>query len=187
MGHAYALWHDPAYGAFFYAKETGRKVEMFPPKRPTSLPPGAPLFRVLDQARDHDRGFVVVSPGTLSSDQKVTDLGGGRVYIRHPDLQPTGRPLGEAPGVIVTAAPSTGPGEAEFDESRRRGYRPGVDLPAIRVGPGWGIFALPGSIAEVDPDSIKIVDSPPLVASWLDALETSRRLAGGPTPLSKTR
>ena len=175
----YPYWHDGLYGQFFYTKQAGKRIETFPSVLPTRLPPDAPMFRVRDAVRSHKVGLVVVTPSTVSpfgTPPPPSLSGAGRVFVRHPSLRanraawPTLLLIGQAAGASDLKGPS-----------RSRILRLGGELATLKVGPGWGLFALDASKAAVDPDSLRLIDDPIQVAAWLQfSEEPQARLAVDP-------
>ncbi len=172
LANAYPYWHDSLYGQFFYAKQTGKRIETFPSQIPTRLPPDAPIFRVRDAVRNSRIGMVLVTASTSAPFGIAPNperSAPGRVFVRHPGLQPDPDKL---PTLLLVGQPGLVPERKATTQGQV--FRLGRDLPTLQLGQGWGLFALDPSKYPRDPDSLRLVDDPIQVASWLESIETPR-------------
>lgn len=181
IAHAYPFWHDALYGQFFYTKQTGKRIETLPAQLPTSLPAVAPLFRVRDAVRDRKTGLVVVTPvpGWPAPATAAGPPAVGRVFVRHPAFRGERTPP-RAMLLVGQAVPP--PGAGPGDPPAPKVLQLGRDLPPLRVGPGWAMYAVDAPALGVDPDSLRLVDDPIQVASWLapgDRAEATADLGAG--------
>ncbi len=138
LDNLYPLWHDTLYGQFFYSKQTSKRIETLPTVLPTRLPADAPLFRVHDLNPTRQMGLVLVVPVGASTHE-------GRLFVRHPAIQPSLQDL-----VSLDLVGQVGTAPALAGLARSRVVRLGTDLPVIRVGAGWGLFAVGSAAQEVD-------------------------------------
>ena len=157
LANQYPYWHDSLYGQFFYTKQTGKRIETLPFVFPSQLAADAPTFRVRDMIRNHKVGLVVVTP--VGNPQDRADS--GRIFVKHPSIQPNASELPRM--LLVNRAPG---GEAA---NSAQVFRIGKDLPTLRLGSGWGLFAL-NSTQAVDADRLKLVDDPVQMASWMQLI-----------------
>ena len=156
LANQYPYWHDSLYGQFFYTKQTGKRIETLPSVLPTQLAADAPTFRVRDMIRDHKVGLVIVT--SMGSPQDRVDA--GRIFVKHPSIRPN---ASELPLIFLV---NRGPGAAADSVQV---FRIGKDLPTLRLGSGWGLFAL-NSAQAVDADRLKLVDDPVQMASWMELI-----------------
>ena len=171
VAHLYPFWHDALYGQYFYTKQTGRLIETDPIAVPTRLPADAPVFRVRDVVRDRKIGLVVVTPVVGPGAATPAPAGTvGRVFVRHPAYRGRSAP----PRTMLLVGQVTAPAAPGQPPSTRI-FRLGHDLAAVRLGRGWATYALDATALGVDPDSLRLVDDPIQVASWLGSGETAWR------------
>ena len=155
LANLYPYWHDSLYGQFFYTKQTGKRIETLPTRLPTRLAADAPLFRVRDVSRDRNVGLVIVTP-SIQSPTEIPRFQ-GRVFVKHPALRESRT---NSRLLFLVGHSGTKP------DGPARILQLGTDLPLLRAGSGWGLFALDTS--ESPPgETFRLVDNPIQVAAWL--------------------
>ena len=160
LDNHYPFWHDNLYGQFFYTKQTGHRVETRPSLFPSQLAADAPTFRVRDMVRDREVGLVVVT----AVEQPHRETVSGRIFIRHPQLQSHDH----AGLLLVLMGGSSGATTAQA-----QAFRLGQDLPVIRTGVGWGLYACDPEQAAAA-ERFRIVDDSIPKASWSSLIAPDR-------------
>ena len=170
LANFYPFWHDSLYGSFFYTTHARKPLRTDPSQIPSQPAPDAPLFRVREFVRDRKIGVVLVTPAgvALSGSPLASPDSQGRIFVHHPGLRPTSLAL---PRLLLVGQTVIRAGFPE--RTIPRVLELGRDLSTVRVGPGWGLFTINLRTTGVDPDSLRLVDDPIQVASWLQSMDSS--------------